>query len=509
MTNLDTSTDSIDSADTTNHLVESVESLEQNFAMPSLLPTIAILGRPNVGKSTLFNYLTRSRNAIVVDEPGVTRDRLYGEGKLGSKPYIVVDTGGIGSDNNTLNHAGAEAIIQQTEHQALLAAQEADAILFLVDARAGLMPDDQIMANYLRRLKKPLFLVVNKTDGLPTDLACIDFHEVGMGEPYPIAASHGRGVSSLIERVLEVFPELSKRDQDPSHFLGTGIRIAVIGRPNVGKSTLVNRILKEERVLVADMPGTTRDSIFIPFEKNDQEYTLIDTAGVRRRGKVTETVEKFSVIKTLQAIESSQVCVFLLDASEGVTDQDLHLIGFIIDAGKALVIGVNKWDDLSGVDKNKVRDDLDRRLSFASFANIHFLSALHGTGVSALFSSVNKAYACATQTLSTPVLTRILESAVEAHEPPMYHGRRIKLRYAHPGGQNPPIIVIHGNQTANLPESYRRYLMSTFRSALKLSGTPIRLELKSGENPFAGKVNLLTPRQERKKKRLMKHYKKK
>ncbi len=478
--------------------------------------SIAILGRPNVGKSTLFNYLTRSRNAIVVDEPGVTRDRLYGEGKLGVRPYIVVDTGGIGSDNeiphNTLNEAGALAIINQTEHQALQAAAESDCILFLVDAHAGMMPDDAIMADYLRRLKKPIYLVVNKTDGLNSDTACLDFYQMGLGELYPISATHGRGVTQLINQILETHedPIASEDDSSPNaeHFLGSGIRVAIIGKPNVGKSTLVNRILKEDRVLVADLPGTTRDSIFIPFEKNDQKYTLIDTAGVRRRGKVTETVEKFSVIKTLQAIEHSQVCVFLIDANEGVTDQDLHLVGFIIDAGKALVIGVNKWDNLSGPEKNKVREDLERRLSFADFAAIHFLSALRGTGVNSLFSSINKSYASATQVLSTPVLTRILESAVEAHEPPMAHGRRIKLRYAHPGGQNPPLIVIHGNQTESLPETYRRYLMSTFRSALKLTGTPIRLELKSGENPYAGKVNLLTPRQERKRKRLMKFYKK-
>lgn len=472
--------------------------------------SIAILGRPNVGKSTLFNYLTRSRNAIVVDEPGVTRDRLYGEGKIGSKPYIVIDTGGIGSDDRPLNQGtDAEIILKHTEHQAFQAAAEADCLLFVVDAQAGLLPDDELMADYLRRLKKPIYLVVNKTDGLPTDTACIDFHQVGMGEPYAIAASYGRGVSSLIQKILDEYDESPDEEHETvSDVLGSGIRVAIIGRPNVGKSTLINRILNEERVLVADMPGTTRDSIFIPFEKNDQQYTLIDTAGVRRRGKVTETIEKFSVIKTLQAIENSQVCVFLLDAHEGVTEQDLHLIGFTIDAGKALVIGVNKWDDLSGLEKNKVRDDLDRRLSFADFATIHFLSALHGTGVNSLFSSIKKAYDSAVQPLSTPVLTRILESAVEAHEPPLSHGRRIKLRYAHPGGHNPPLIVIHGNQTASLPESYRRYLMTTFRKALKLSGTPIRLELKSSENPYAGKRNILTPRQERKRKRLMRFYKK-
>lgn len=474
--------------------------------------SIAIIGRPNVGKSTLFNRLTRSRQAIVVNEPGVTRDRLYGEGKLGSdepgfKPYIVIDTGGIGSDDNALNDAKAKTIIEQTEQQARQAAEEADCLLFIVDAHAGLMPDDQAMAHYLRCLKKPTYLVVNKIDGVPSDTACTDFYAMGLGEPYPISASHGHGVSSLIIEILEKHNDPSEEDL-PSD-LDDSIRVAIVGRPNVGKSTLVNRILDEERVLVADMPGTTRDSIFIPFEKQGQHYTLIDTAGVRRRGRITETVEQFSVIKALQAIQKAQVCVFLIDAIEGVTDQDLHLIRFVIDAGKALVIGVNKWDELSGVEKNKVRTDLEWRLEFASFSRPHFLSALRGTGVNSLFKAIRDAYDSAVKPLSTPLLTRILESAVEAHEPPMINGRRIKLRYAHPGGHNPPLIVIHGNQTNRLPETYRRYLINTFREALQLSGTPIRLELKSGENPHAGKVNILTPRQERKRKRLMKFYKKK
>ncbi len=471
---------------------------------------IAILGRPNVGKSTLFNRLTRTRQAIVADEPGVTRDRLYGEGKLGvelgSSPYIVIDTGGIGSDDNALQITGGDDIIKQTEYQARQAAEEADCLLFLVDAHAGLMPDDEAMAHYLRCLKKTVYLVVNKIDGLPENTACADFYAMGLGEPYPISSAHGHGITSLITHILQNTPALEEEFLPPE--IENSIRVAFIGRPNVGKSTLINRILNEERVLVADMPGTTRDSIFIPFEKQDQHYTLIDTAGVRRRGKITEAVEKFSVIKTLQAIEKTQICVFLVDATEGLTDQDLHLIRFIIDAGKALVIGVNKWDGLSGVDKNKIREDLKWRLEFASFASLHFLSALRGTGVNALFKSIRQAYESATKTLSTPLLTRILESAVESHEPPMINGRRIKLRYAHPGGHNPPLIVIHGNQTTRLTDSYRRYLINTFRQALGLTGTPIRLELRNSENPHAGKKNLLTPRQERKRKRLMTFYKK-
>ncbi len=480
--------------------------------------TIAIVGRPNVGKSTLFNRLTRSRQAIVADEPGVTRDRLYGEGKLGIEPgvepYIVIDTGGIGAEDNAHDRLdkASESIIEQTEQQARQAAEEADCLLFIVDAHAGLMPDDEAMAHYLRCLKKPVYLVVNKIDGLPSDTACTEFYAMGLGEPHPISASHGHGITTLITSILENVKDSNSEafslDSLPEE-LHPGIRVGIIGRPNVGKSTLVNRILDEERVLVADMPGTTRDSIFIPFEKHDQQYTLIDTAGVRRRGRITDTVEKFSVVKTLQAIEKSQVCVFLVDSIEGVTDQDLHLIRFIIDAGKALVIGINKWDGLGGVEKNKIRESIKWRLDFAYFASIHFLSALRGTGVNALFKSIRQAYESATKSLSTPILTRILEAAVEAHETPMINGRRIKLRYAHPGGHNPPLIVIHGNQTTKLPDSYRRYLINTFREALKLSGTPIRLELKNSENPHAGKKNLLTPRQERKRKRLMKFYKKK
>jgi len=467
------------------------------------LPTIAIIGRPNVGKSTLFNVLTRTRDAIVVDEPGVTRDRQYGQGKLGDKPYIVIDTGGI------LEKTRKEEEHQwHMEHQAWQAAKEADCLLFLVDARSGLLPGDELMCEQLRRLHKPVYLVVNKTDGLAPDLACADFHKLGLGNPYPIAASHGRGVLSLIEMVLETFPQAAEMAAvDAALF--PGIRVAIVGRPNVGKSTLVNRFLNEERVVVADCPGTTRDSIFIPFEKGGKQYTLIDTAGVRRRGRIKETVEKFSVIKTLQTIEVAQVCIMLIDAIEGITDQDLHLMGFIIDAGKALVIGVNKWDRLTGKEKTKVRDNLERRLSFADFASIHYFSALRGTGVNALFGSVNKAYASATKSLSTPVLTRILEEAVRAHEPPLVGGRRVKLRYAHAGGHNPPVIVIHGNQTEVLPESYRRYLINTFRIALKLSGTPIRIELKTGDNPFEGKRNRLTPRQQYKRKRLMKFVKSK
>jgi len=481
----------------------------------NLLPVIAILGRPNVGKSTLFNALTRSRQAIVADEPGITRDRLYGEGKVGPYSFIVIDTGGVGAENSLAD--ATLDVMQQTEAQAFQAAKDADAILLMVDAQSGRLPDDDKMVEQLRRLKKKVYLVVNKVDGIREDTACLDFYEMGIGEPYPIAASHGRGLTGLMDNVFRDIPQKVRRDNaDNTDVIenivlnDAAIRVAIIGRPNVGKSTFVNSILHEERVLVADLPGTTRDSIFIPFERGGKHYTLIDTAGVRRKSRVSEGVEKFSVIKTLQAIEYSQVCVFMIDAQEGVTEQDLHLLDFIVDAGKALVVGVNKWDGelkaLTVAEKNRVKDTLTRRLGFVDFAPMHFLSALKGTGIRTLFASVQKVYHSATKTLSTPELTRILQDAVKAHEPPPINGRRIKLRYAHPGGHNPPVIVIHGNQVERLPDSYQRYLMSTFRSVLRLSGTPIRLELKSSENPFAGRVNLLTPRQERKKKRLMTFY---
>ena len=454
-------------------------------------PVIALVGRPNVGKSTLFNRLTKSRDALVADQPGLTRDRKFGEGRLGEKPYIVVDTGGLSGES--------EGIDGLMANQSWLAVEQADIILFLVDARAGLVADDDDIAKRLRATGKKVFLVVNKTDGLNADVVTAEFHALGLGEPYGIAAAHGRGVSALMTQVMEAFPEEAEPEEDEEQ---RGIKIAIVGRPNVGKSTLVNRIMGEERVVAFDLPGTTRDSIYLPFERDGQRYTLIDTAGVRRRSRVKEAVEKFSIIKALQAIEDAHVVIMLLDAQERITEQDATLFGFVLDAGRALVIAVNKWDGLDEYQREQIKRELDVKLPFLNFARTHFISALHGSGVGNLFGSVQKAYQSATQDFSTPNLTRLLNDIVSAHPPPLVKGRRIKLRYAHQGGMNPPVIVIHGNQTGSVPDAYRRYLINAFQKHLKLEGTPIRIEFKSGKNPFAGRKNKLTARQLEKRKRL-------
>ncbi len=497
-----------------------------------MIPVVAIVGRPNVGKSTLFNELTRSRDALVVDLPGVTRDRQYGEGVLGDKPFIVIDTGGLvsethaketkasksatastaktkpGQKNRVLSDAEFESqVADRISEQVWQAVNESDLVFFLVDARAGLTALDQTIANKLRQIEKPLFLIVNKTDGLNSEVAIADFFQLGLGDPIPIAASHGRGVTSLIVHALKDYEIPSEESQEQKK--ETGIKISIIGKPNVGKSTLVNRMLGFERVVVFDKPGTTRDSIYIPLEREGQNYTIIDTAGVRRKSRVSETIEKFSIIKTLQAIEASHVAILVIDAREGVTDQDLGLLGFVVEAGRALVIAINKWDGLTDEHKQEVKRELNYRLAFANFAKVHFISALHGSGVGKLFDAVKAAYESATREITTAKLTRTLERLVSEHAPPMIQGRRIKLRYAHAGGHNPPLIVIHGNQTEQLPESYRRYLMNGFRKLLKLQGTPIRLEFKTSENPYAGRRNKLTPRQEYKRKRMIRHRKKK
>lgn len=453
-------------------------------------PVIALVGRPNVGKSTLFNRLTRSRDALVADQPGLTRDRQFGDGKLGDKPYIVVDTGGLSGEEDTLDSLMAG--------QAWLAVEQADVVLFLVDAHAGLMPDDQQIAERLRQTGKPVFVVVNKADGRDADLVNAEFHALGLGAPHAIAASQGRGVKPLINAVLESLPGAGAAPED----VPGGIKVAIIGRPNVGKSTLVNRILGEERVLAYDMPGTTRDSLYLPFERDDQAYVLIDTAGVRRRSRVRETVEKFSVIKTLQAIKDAHVVLMLLDAHQGISEQDASLLGFVLESGRALVLAVNKWDGLEKEQRDWIRRELEARLPFLGFAEVHFISALHGTNVGHLFESITTAYESATRTLSTAALTRLLHDLVEAHPPPLVRGRRIKLRFAHQGGQNPPVIVIHGNQTASVPDSYRRYLINGFQKHLNLEGTPVQVEFRSGDNPFAGKKNKLTARQAHKRQRL-------
>lgn len=440
-----------------------------------MLPVIALVGRPNVGKSTLFNVLTRSRDALVADFPGLTRDRKYGHASYNDRTYILIDTGGLSGESEELD----EKMAQQT----LLAIDEANLVLFLVDGRAGLTAADEAIARQLRRLGKTIHLVINKTDGIDAQQAVSDFASLGFADAFPIAASHKRGVPQLIEHLLSDWPEWES-DVDRLK----GIKVAIVGKPNVGKSTLVNRMLGEDRVVAMDMPGTTRDSIYIPFEHEGQQYTLIDTAGVRRQKKVKETVEKFSVIKTLQSIDESNVTIIMIDAREGISDQDLHLLGYAIDSGRALLIAINKWDGMDEYDKQNVKNDIQRRLSFVQFAEVFFISALHGSGVGVLYRAINRAYESAMRKLSTSELTRILEVATRAHQPPNVHGRRIKLRYAHQGGMNPPIIVIHGNQTELLPKSYGRYLMNHFIDALALHGTPMRLEFKTGANPYAEKA---------------------
>lgn len=469
-----------------------------------MVPVIAIVGRANVGKSTLFNQLTRSRQALVMDLPGVTRDRLYGEGNFHDQRFIVIDTGGLTAAETALETKMAD--------QSWRAIEEADIIFFMVDGRAGCLADDQALAEKIRLQQKPIHLVVNKTDGLDPQIAMADFFSLGLGDPIPIAASHGRGIQPLIEKGLG---SLQQEEQDPleerlqneeveessSRSVPAGIKVALVGRPNVGKSTLVNRLLGQNRVLVFDEPGTTRDSIYIPFERHGHLYTIIDTAGVRRRARVHETLEKFSVVKTLQAVEACDVAIVVLDAREGITDQDLHLLGFVLETGRSLIVAINKWDNLPLEQRERVKRSLRFRLAFAEFAKLHFISALHGTGVGLLFNSMQAAYHAATKELPTAQLNQVLAKAVQEHAPPMVMGRRIKLRYAHTGGHRPPLIIIHGNQTEQVPASYKRYLTNVFRKAFHLVGTPVRIEFKSSQNPFKGRVNKLTPRQLHKRKR--------
>ncbi|RMA79389.1 ribosome biogenesis GTPase Der [Umboniibacter marinipuniceus] len=461
-----------------------------------MIPVIALVGRPNVGKSTLFNQLTKSRDALVADYSGLTRDRKYGNANYEGRKFVVVDTGGISGDEQGIDRGMAD--------QSLAAIEEADRVFFLVDCRAGMTATDEMIAEHLRSVNKPVYLVVNKIDGLHAEAQSAEFFALGLGELHLIAASHGRGIKQLIEDALEDIPE-SVVEEDEEDDAARGIRMAIVGRPNVGKSTLVNRLLGEDRVVVYDHPGTTRDSIYIDYERNDQSYTIIDTAGVRRRKSIRETVEKFSIVKSLQAIDDANVVVLVMDASEGLVDQDLHLLGHCIKRGRALVVALNKWDGLPEEQRDYVKKELNRRLVFLDYADIHFISALHGTGVGHLYESIDAAYESATQKLNTNQVTRILEDAVATHPPPLVNGRRIKLRYAHAGGQNPPLIVIHGNQTDKVPASYVRYLEKTFRRVLKLAGTPLRLEFKGNENPFEHKKPKLVDRQVNRKRGLKSH----
>ena len=445
-------------------------------------PVLALVGRPNVGKSTLFNRLTRTRDALVANFPGLTRDRNYGTATHDERDFILIDTGGLGGETKGVQ----EGIDEHMATQTWAAVEEADALLFLVDGREGLNTADHEVTDRLRRTNKPVFLLVNKVDGIDADQAISDFYTLGFNKIFSIAASQGRGIAQMMDAIVKKFP-IDEAELAAEEEANQGIRLAFLGRPNVGKSTLINRILGEERVVAFDKPGTTRDTIYVPFERDGQHYTLIDTAGVRRRGRIRETVEKFSVIKTLQAIDACNVVIMVLDAHESIADQDAHLLGLILQSGRALVLAVNKWDGLDQDARDTIKYQLEIKLSFVEFADLHFISALHGTGVGHLFQSVQEAYESAMLKVSTSRMTRILETAVEAHQPPMRQGKRIKLRYAHQGGSNPFIVIVHGKQTNKLPESYKRYLMNYYSKTLQLKGTQVRILLRTGDNPFKDK----------------------
>jgi GTP-binding protein len=441
-------------------------------------PVIALIGRPNVGKSTLFNRMTRSRDALVADLPGLTRDRHYGEGRMGERPFLVIDTGGF-------EPVAKEGIMHEMALQTKQAVAEADIVMFIVDGRQGLTPHDKTITDFLRKSGRKVMLVVNKSEGMKYTSVTAEFYELGMGDPYVISAAHGDGVLDLVNEAVD--EAMTMRPQEAAEFdpADYGVKIALIGRPNVGKSTLINTLVGEQRVIAFDMPGTTRDSIEVPFEKGGKHYTLIDTAGIRRRGKVFEAVEKFSVVKTLQSISEANVVVLMLDAQADIAESDAHIAGFILETGRALVVAVNKWDGLTSDQRDQVKNDIDRKLDFLSFAETKFISALKGTGINHLMKAIDTAYAAATAKLSTPRLTRALEEAVEKQEPKRKGSTRPKMRYAHQGGQNPPIIVIHGNALDGITEPYKRYLEKHFRDTFDLIGTPLRIELRSGKNPFA------------------------
>jgi GTPase len=443
-------------------------------------PVIVLVGRPNVGKSTLFNRLTRSRRALVADAPGLTRDRQYGDGRIGDRPYFVVDTGGVVSGLDAVGDRGDVASGVASQVRTALA--EADAIILIVDAREGMHPVDRQMATDLRRQGKTVWVAVNKAEGLEAATAVAEFHALGFSDPVAVSAAHGEGVNDLIQRALSELPmaEESELEADTP-------RIAVIGKPNVGKSTLVNALLGEERVVVCDEPGTTRDSIHVPIERDGRHYIIIDTAGVRRRARVDDPLEKFSVLKTLQAIDEANVAILVIDAHAGVAEQDASLAGYALEAGRAMVVAVNKWDAVEESDRAWAKRELERKLPFLDFARVHFISARRGTGVSNLFRSVDEAYASAHRIMTTPKLNRVLQAAVTVTPPPLFHGRRARPKYAHQGGKNPPRVVIHGNQVAALSKSYRRYLANAFRKAFHLIGTPVCVEFRQQDNPYHGK----------------------
>jgi GTP-binding protein len=463
-----------------------------------MLPVVALVGRPNVGKSTLFNAMTRSRDALVADMPGVTRDRHYGVCRTGARPFVVVDTGGLSGED--------EGIEGLTAQQVRLAIEEASVLVFVVDARDGLLPQDRTILDELRRSGKPIIAAVNKTDGLDLQNAMAEFAVFGIANTLPLSAAHNRGTEDLIASALTLLPEDAHEEieaADPD-----SIRVAIVGRPNAGKSTLINRLLGEDRLIVSNVAGTTRDPIKVSLERDGRKYTLIDTAGVRRKARVEEAVEKFSVIKTLQSMAAAQVVVVMIDARENLADQDLTLIGHAVDEGRALVIAVNKWDGMDSYQREMCQKALERRLQFVDWAKTVFISALHGSGLRELMKSVVRAHHAATKELGSSELTKTLERAYEGYQPPLVRGHAPKLRFAHPGGTNPPTIVIHGSRTKHIAPAYRRYLENFFRKRYRLEGTPVRIEFRDGENPFAGKKNVLTEGQMRKRQRMIREMKK-
>jgi GTP-binding protein len=442
-------------------------------------PVIALVGRPNVGKSTLFNRLTQSRDAIVADFSGLTRDRHYGEGRQGGHEFIVIDTGGFEPEKPS-------GVVAEMAKQTRQAVAEADAVVFVTDVRAGVSGQDHDIARFLRSVNKRVFLAVNKAEGMSDSPLLAEFHELGIGEPHPVSAAHGQGIRSLVEAVLESFDVVQPDDETDAQG-DKPIRLAVAGRPNVGKSTLVNTWLGEERLVTFDMPGTTRDAIMVPFERAGQRFELIDTAGLRRKGKVFEAVEKFSVVKTLQAISDAHVCVLLLDATQGVADQDAHIAGYIVDAGRAVVVAVNKWDAIDSYQRQTIERQIAQRLPFLRFAEVLPISAIKRAGLAPLWKAIAAAQVSATIKMSTPVLTRLVQDAVQHQQPKRAGTFRPKLRYAHQGGQNPPIVVVHGNSLEHVTDSYKRYLEGRIREHFKLVGTPLRVQFKSSRNPFDDK----------------------